>query len=92
MDNNKLINFQLWLKMHLQVVQQTKDYNDLVDAARCLVEFQAATHELGHIPGQAGEDEAMATLRLIRTCMITECASACEAKPQFLKFTPFIPQ
>ncbi|KAK0426840.1 hypothetical protein QR680_009926 [Steinernema hermaphroditum] len=37
----------------------------------------SATHELGHVPGQAGEDEAMATLKLIRACMINECATIC---------------
>ncbi|ETN85337.1 hypothetical protein RB195_012763 [Necator americanus] len=37
----------------------------------------AATHELGHMPGEAGEREALATLRLIRTCMITDCADIC---------------
>ncbi|KAI1720751.1 hypothetical protein DdX_04997 [Ditylenchus destructor] len=38
---------------------------------------KSATHELGHIPGQEGEDEAMATLRLIRACMISQCSSVC---------------
>uniref|UniRef100_A0A1I7ZUR7 Secreted protein n=1 Tax=Steinernema glaseri TaxID=37863 RepID=A0A1I7ZUR7_9BILA len=37
----------------------------------------SATHELGHVPGQEGEDEAMATLKLIRACMISECANIC---------------
>ncbi|CAB3397596.1 unnamed protein product [Caenorhabditis bovis] len=41
----------------------------------------AATHELGHMPGEAGEREAMATLKLIRACMITECANVCLASP-----------
>ncbi|KAH7713329.1 Protein F17C11.2 [Aphelenchoides avenae] len=40
---------------------------------------QSATHELGHIPGQAGEREALATLKLIRACMVEECASLCSA-------------
>nr|CAD2145629.1 unnamed protein product [Meloidogyne enterolobii] len=38
---------------------------------------KGATHELGHMPGQAGEQEALATLRLIRACMITECSPIC---------------
>uniref|UniRef100_A0A7E4ZTM4 Secreted protein n=1 Tax=Panagrellus redivivus TaxID=6233 RepID=A0A7E4ZTM4_PANRE len=38
---------------------------------------KSATHELGHVPGQAGEDEALATLKLIRACMITECSEVC---------------
>uniref|UniRef100_A0AC35TTA1 Saposin B-type domain-containing protein n=1 Tax=Rhabditophanes sp. KR3021 TaxID=114890 RepID=A0AC35TTA1_9BILA len=37
----------------------------------------AAIHSLGHIPGQAGEDEALATLKLIRICMITNCGDEC---------------
>ncbi|GMT10017.1 hypothetical protein PFISCL1PPCAC_1314, partial [Pristionchus fissidentatus] len=37
----------------------------------------AATHELGHMPGEAGEAEAMATLRLIRACMIADCSDVC---------------
>uniref|UniRef100_A0A8R1DQ13 Uncharacterized protein n=2 Tax=Caenorhabditis japonica TaxID=281687 RepID=A0A8R1DQ13_CAEJA len=41
----------------------------------------AATHELGHMPGEAGEREAMATLKLIRACMITECSGICTASP-----------
>ncbi|VDM51375.1 unnamed protein product [Toxocara canis] len=46
----------------------------------------AATHELGHVPGQAGEQEALATLRLIRACMISECSNICpmRARPLFL--------
>ncbi|KAF8381033.1 hypothetical protein PRIPAC_70175 [Pristionchus pacificus] len=36
-----------------------------------------ATHELGHMPGEAGEAEAMATLRLIRACMISQCSDIC---------------
>ncbi len=39
--------------------------------------FQSATHELGHIPGEEGEMEALATLKLIRACMISECAALC---------------
>uniref|UniRef100_A0AC34QNE4 Uncharacterized protein n=1 Tax=Panagrolaimus sp. JU765 TaxID=591449 RepID=A0AC34QNE4_9BILA len=38
---------------------------------------KSATHELGHVPGQAGEEEALATLRLIRSCMIEECSAIC---------------
>jgi hypothetical protein len=41
---------------------------------------KSATHELGHIPGEAGEQEAMATLKLIRTCMMEECTSLCTAQ------------
>ncbi|CAL2044989.1 unnamed protein product [Caenorhabditis brenneri] len=41
----------------------------------------AATHELGHMPGEAGEREAMATLKLIRACMISECSGICSASP-----------
>ncbi|CAI2354699.1 unnamed protein product [Caenorhabditis sp. 36 PRJEB53466] len=41
----------------------------------------AATHELGHMPGEAGEREAMATLKLIRACMIAECSGICQASP-----------
>jgi len=41
---------------------------------------RSATHELGHIPGQDGEEEALATLKLIRACMITECTPLCPAK------------
>ncbi|VDL71086.1 unnamed protein product [Nippostrongylus brasiliensis] len=43
----------------------------------------AATHELGHIPGEAGEREALATLRLIRTCMVNECGSVCIPRVPF---------
>lgn len=39
--------------------------------------LQSATHELGHVPGQAGENEALATLKLIRACMIEECSQLC---------------
>ncbi|TKR60382.1 hypothetical protein L596_027637 [Steinernema carpocapsae] len=47
---------------------------------------QSATHELGHIPGQAGEEEAMATLKLIRSCMISECSAICPKRrpPPFM--------
>ncbi|CAD6189953.1 unnamed protein product [Caenorhabditis auriculariae] len=41
----------------------------------------AATHELGHMPGEAGEREAMATLKLIRACMIADCAPICSQSP-----------
>jgi len=44
---------------------------------------KSATHELGHVPGQAGEDEALATLKLIRVCMMEECAGICVAKTPF---------
>uniref|UniRef100_A0A158P7T2 Uncharacterized protein n=1 Tax=Angiostrongylus cantonensis TaxID=6313 RepID=A0A158P7T2_ANGCA len=37
----------------------------------------AATHELGHVPGEAGEREALATLHFIRACMQTDCAAQC---------------
>ncbi|EYC07866.1 hypothetical protein Y032_0068g176 [Ancylostoma ceylanicum] len=43
----------------------------------------AATHELGHMPGEAGEREALATLRLIRACMISDCAGVCLARVPF---------
>ncbi|KAK0410876.1 hypothetical protein QR680_005373 [Steinernema hermaphroditum] len=43
----------------------------------------SATHELGHVPGQAGEEEALATLRLIRTCMIEQCTSVCARRRPF---------
>ncbi|XGW03122.1 hypothetical protein V3C99_014818 [Haemonchus contortus] len=43
----------------------------------------AATHELGHMPGEAGEREAIATLRLIRACMISECEAACVPRLPF---------
>uniref|UniRef100_A0A915CPP6 Uncharacterized protein n=1 Tax=Ditylenchus dipsaci TaxID=166011 RepID=A0A915CPP6_9BILA len=47
---------------------------------------QRATHELGHVPGQEGEDEAMATLRLIRACMITQCSNVCpSAAPRLFR-------
>lgn len=39
----------------------------------------SAAHELGHMPGQEGEQEALATLRLIRACMIAECSPVCPA-------------
>jgi hypothetical protein len=42
---------------------------------------KSATHELGHVPGQAGEEEAMATLKLIRYCMVNECSEVC-ARPR----------
>uniref|UniRef100_A0A1I7X824 Uncharacterized protein n=1 Tax=Heterorhabditis bacteriophora TaxID=37862 RepID=A0A1I7X824_HETBA len=45
--------------------------------------FLAATHELGHMPGEAGEREALATLRLIRACMISDCAGVCLARVPF---------
>jgi hypothetical protein len=48
-----------------------------------LIIFQSATHELGHIPGQEGEEEAMATLKLIRVCMIEECKTICTRKVPF---------
>ncbi|CAD5223732.1 unnamed protein product [Bursaphelenchus okinawaensis] len=48
---------------------------------------KTATHELGHVPGQAGENEALATLKLIRACMIEECAELCPAQR-----TPFRPR
>uniref|UniRef100_A0A0M3IE03 4Fe-4S ferredoxin-type domain-containing protein n=1 Tax=Ascaris lumbricoides TaxID=6252 RepID=A0A0M3IE03_ASCLU len=46
----------------------------------------AATHKLGHVPGQAGEEEALATLRLIRACMMSNCSEICpiRARPPFL--------
>uniref|UniRef100_A0A914VFH9 Uncharacterized protein n=1 Tax=Plectus sambesii TaxID=2011161 RepID=A0A914VFH9_9BILA len=34
---------------------------------------QAAKMELGHVPGEAGEQEVLATLKVIRACMISEC-------------------
>ncbi|KAL3101247.1 hypothetical protein niasHT_028003 [Heterodera trifolii] len=37
----------------------------------------SAMHQLGHVPGEAGEREALATLRLIRACMIAECTPLC---------------
>ncbi|CAI4223584.1 unnamed protein product [Auanema sp. JU1783] len=40
----------------------------------------AATHELGHMPGEAGEQEALATLKLIRACMISECSAVCSSR------------
>ncbi|VDP25156.1 unnamed protein product [Heligmosomoides polygyrus] len=43
----------------------------------------AATHELGHMPGEAGEREAMATLRLIRACMVSDCADLCMPRIPF---------
>ncbi|KAJ1360421.1 hypothetical protein KIN20_019383 [Parelaphostrongylus tenuis] len=43
----------------------------------------AATHELGHIPGEAGEREALATLRLIRDCMVNECIDMCMSQKPF---------
>ncbi|KAI6236773.1 hypothetical protein M3Y95_00193800 [Aphelenchoides besseyi] len=46
---------------------------------------KGATHELGHIPGEAGEQEALATLRLIRACMMEECGSVCITKNPFRK-------
>ncbi|CAD5232304.1 unnamed protein product [Bursaphelenchus xylophilus] len=46
---------------------------------------KTATHELGHVPGQAGENEALATLKLIRACMMEECAELC---PQRTPFRP----
>uniref|UniRef100_A0A914C2T1 Secreted protein n=1 Tax=Acrobeloides nanus TaxID=290746 RepID=A0A914C2T1_9BILA len=49
---------------------------------------KSATHELGHVPGQAGEDEALATLRLIRTCMITECSAVCASTMSARPFRP----
>jgi hypothetical protein len=38
---------------------------------------QAAKFELGHVPGEAGEQEVLATLKVIRACMITECTDVC---------------
>jgi len=38
---------------------------------------QAAKHELGHVPGEAGEQEVLATLKVIRACMIAQCATVC---------------
>ncbi|CAI5453682.1 unnamed protein product [Caenorhabditis angaria] len=49
----------------------------------------AATHELGHMPGEAGEQETLATLRLIRACMIEECAEVCQASPSGHPARPF---
>uniref|UniRef100_A0A1I7ZHU9 Uncharacterized protein n=1 Tax=Steinernema glaseri TaxID=37863 RepID=A0A1I7ZHU9_9BILA len=46
----------------------------------------SATHELGHVPGQAGEEEALATLKLIRACMMSECSALCTRRRPF--FTP----
>ncbi|KAE9548347.1 hypothetical protein FO519_008441 [Halicephalobus sp. NKZ332] len=50
---------------------------------------KSATHELGHVPGQAGEQEALATLRLIRACMIQECSGICP-KPRVPFLRPVI--
>jgi hypothetical protein len=47
---------------------------------------KSVSHALGHIPGAEGEQEALATLKLIRECMIQECASICTRK------VPFRPQ
>uniref|UniRef100_A0A914X7V4 Post-GPI attachment to proteins factor 2 n=2 Tax=Plectus sambesii TaxID=2011161 RepID=A0A914X7V4_9BILA len=38
---------------------------------------QAAKMELGHVPGEAGEQEVLATLKVIRACMISECTYVC---------------
>lgn len=58
-----------------------------------VTELQSATHELGHIPGQEGEQEALATLRLIRECMIRECKSLCRASvPRLFRPIPNPPQ
>ncbi|MFH4980218.1 hypothetical protein AB6A40_006927 [Gnathostoma spinigerum] len=48
----------------------------------------AATHELGHIPGQEGENEALATLRLIRMCMIAECSDICSVRSVLMPRMP----
>ncbi|VDM99039.1 unnamed protein product [Thelazia callipaeda] len=37
----------------------------------------AATNKLGHVPGQASQHEALATLRLIRLCILVECEEIC---------------
>ncbi|CAJ0948419.1 unnamed protein product, partial [Mesorhabditis belari] len=37
----------------------------------------AATHELGYMPGEAGEQEALSTLKSIRQCVIENCAQVC---------------
>ncbi|VDM93765.1 unnamed protein product [Onchocerca ochengi] len=46
-----------------------------------------ATNNLGHIPGQNGEQEALETLRLIRLCILLKCGNACPKFPRGL----FIP-
>ena len=52
----------------------------------------AASHELGHMPGEAGEQEALATLRLIRECMIEECGDICtRMRPILLWWSAFPP-
>ncbi|KJH53468.1 hypothetical protein DICVIV_00406 [Dictyocaulus viviparus] len=43
----------------------------------------AAAHELGHLPGEAGEREALATLRLIRACMVNDCSAVCVHRIMF---------
>ncbi|VDO82759.1 unnamed protein product [Onchocerca flexuosa] len=46
-----------------------------------------ATNNLGHIPGQNGEQEALDALRLIRLCILLKCGNACPKFPRGL----FIP-
>uniref|UniRef100_A0A0R3S6E3 Secreted protein n=1 Tax=Elaeophora elaphi TaxID=1147741 RepID=A0A0R3S6E3_9BILA len=48
----------------------------------------AATNNLGHIPGENGEQEALDTLQLIRLCTLLKCRNVCPKIPRsFLKLT-----
>ncbi|PIO64204.1 hypothetical protein TELCIR_14176 [Teladorsagia circumcincta] len=69
---HKHVQQKITYKCHVYVAKRTAGIQ--LQRKRWMLVFQAATHELGHMPGEAGEQEAMAALRLIRACMINECA------------------
>uniref|UniRef100_A0A0K0EFE5 Venom protein n=1 Tax=Strongyloides stercoralis TaxID=6248 RepID=A0A0K0EFE5_STRER len=39
-----------------------------------------AANELGHIPGEGSEDEALKTLTLIKKCVMDKCTKYCKAQ------------
>ncbi|KAK6109479.1 hypothetical protein QQG55_36170 [Brugia pahangi] len=44
----------------------------------------AARNNLGHIPGEKDEQEALDTLHLIRLCMLLKCGNICPKIPRSL--------